>query len=77
MKIEDNKLIIDCDVDDEMIDEFLKLVDENNVASIIIKSNNISSLVMQQLFCLKDTKKIVCEDQFLAKFFEDVKYKVA
>ena len=77
MKIEDNTLVLDTDLDDDMMDEFLSLVNDEKVESITIETDNISSLVMQQLFCIKDNKKIVCNDPFLAKFFDDVRYKVA
>ena len=77
MKIEDNILILDIDMDDEMMDEFLKLADNKDIESIVIESDNISSLIMQQLFCLKQTKKIVSNDPFLAKFFDDVSCQVA
>ena len=75
MKIEDNILVLDSDIDDEMMDEFLTLVENKAVESIQIETDNISSLVMQQLFCIKDNKKIVCNDPFLAKFFDDVRYQ--
>ena len=76
MRIEDNILILDIDIDDDMMDEFLTLVENEVVESIVIETDNVSSLVMQQLFCIKEDKKIVCNDPFLAKFFDDVSCQV-
>lgn len=73
MKIEDNVLILDDEVNDAMLDEFLSLANKKKVKSILIESDNISSLVVQQLFCIKESKKVICKDPFLAKFFDDVK----
>jgi hypothetical protein len=55
----------------------LELIEKNDFESILIESDNISSLIMQQLFCIKDNKKIISNDPFLAKFFDDVSYQVA
>ena len=73
MKVEDGVLILDSEVNDEMMDEFLNLSNSDDVKSVLIETDNISSLVIQQLFCLKETKEVVCNDEFLAKFFDDVK----
>jgi len=73
MKVEDGVLILDSEVNDEMLDEFLSLSNQDDVKSVLIETDNISSLVIQQLFCLRETKEVVCNDEFLSKFFDDVK----
>ena len=72
MKIEDNVLILDDEVNDSMLQEFISLANKDSLESIIIDSDNISSLVLQQLFCLKDIKKVVCNEPFLEKFFDNI-----
>jgi len=64
MKVEDGVLILDSEVNDEMMDEFLNLSNSDDVKSVLIETDNISSLVIQQLFCLKETKEVVCNDEF-------------
>ena len=73
MRVEDGILILDSEVNDEMLDEFLTNANKKKVKSILIETDNISSLVVQQIFCIRETKDVVCNDPFLAKFFDDVK----
>ena len=79
MKIEDRVLILSGDINDAMVDEFIEMVNKNDVKTIKIETNNISSLVMQQLFCKEANgeKEIICDDVFLTKFFRNIGYKVA
>jgi hypothetical protein len=79
MKIEGKILILDGDIEDAMVNEFIEIINKNDIETIKLETNNISSLVMQQLFCIKanEEKEIVCNDVFLAKFFKNVGYKVA
>lgn len=73
MKIEEKVLILENEVNDDMLEEFISMANGEDVESIVIKTDNISSLVVQQLFCLRESKNVTCEDPFLAKFFDDVK----
>ena len=73
MRVEDGVLILDSEVSDEMLDEFLDLSNQDDVKSILIETDNISSLVIQQLFCIRESKEVICDDEFLGKFFDDVK----
>jgi len=70
MQIENKVLILENEVNDEMLEEFITLAKSDDVESIVIKTDNISSLVMQQLFCIRELKNVICEDPFLAKFFD-------
>ena len=74
MRVEENVLLLENEVNDEMLDEFISMAKSNEVESIVITTDNISSLVLQQLFCIKKTKNVTCEDPFLSKFFDDIKY---
>jgi len=74
MRIEENTLILDEEVNDEMLEDFIVLVKDEKVENIQIDTDNISSLVMQQIFCLESTKHIVCNDPFMAKFIENISF---
>ena len=74
MKIEDSVLILEDEVNDDMLEEFIDLANKKKVKSIQIDTDNISSLVVQQLFCIKESKQVICNDSFLAKFFDDVRF---
>ena len=73
MRVEDNNLILDEEVNNEMLEEFMKLSSKKKLKTIVIETDNISSLVVQQLFCIAKEKKILCNDPFLNKFFDDVR----
>jgi hypothetical protein len=73
MKIEGSNLILENEVNDDMMVEFISLANGKDIKSITINTDNISSLVVQQLLCLKSSKEIICNDSFLLKFFQDVK----
>ena len=79
MKIEGKVLVLDGDIEDAMVNEFIEIINKNDIETIRLETSNISSLVMQQLFCIEadGDKEIICDDMFLAKFFKNVGYKVA
>lgn len=74
MIIEENKFIITDEVTDEMSGEFLEVLNSSNIETVVIKTPEISSSIMQILFCIAKSKHIECEEPFLAKFFESVEY---
>ena len=73
MEIVENKLVINTEVNDEMLEELknnLSKVDE-----IEINTEDITSLALQQIICVQKDKKVIINNQFIAQFFEDVKYQ--
>lgn len=72
MKIKDNKLIISEELNEEMLDSFIKKINKKSIEIIEINTDNISSLAIQQLFCISNSKKIICNNSFISKFFENV-----
>ena len=73
MRVDENKLILESEVNDMMLDEFIELAYDEKVTDIIIETDNVSSLIVQQLFCLKQSKNLICNDPFLQHFFEDIR----
>lgn len=72
MRIEDNKLIIDEELNDEMLNSFIKKINKKSVEIIELNTDNISALALQQLFCISKDKKLICNNSFISKFFENV-----
>ena len=72
MVIEENKLIINEELNDEMIKELKEKLE--NVEEVVIETDNITSLALQQLFCINQEKKVIVNNSFIAKFFEDIHY---
>ncbi len=77
MKIEENMLILDDEINDDMLNEFIELTKTKGLESIIIDTDNISSLVLQQIFCVSKDIKIVCNDPFIAKFMDNIQFEAA
>ena len=77
MKIEENKLILEDEISDDMVDELIALLQTDGLETIQIDTNNIGSLVLQQLFCISKDIKVVVDDPFVAKFFENIEFKAA
>ncbi len=73
MEVKDGILVLEDEVSDEMLDEFISLA--KSADSISVETDNIGSLVVQQLFCMKDSKNIACNNSFIAKFFDDVRFE--
>lgn len=72
MRIEINKLILDEEINDEMLFDFMTILHSDVVEVVQIETDNISSLALQQLFCVEKTKEIVCNNIFLKKLFENI-----
>ena len=77
MKIEENKLILENEISDDMVDELIALLQTDDLETIQIDTNNIGSLALQQLFCASKDIKVVVDDHFIAKFFENIEFKAA
>lgn len=72
MRIEMNRLILDQEINDEMLFDFMTVLHSDAVEVVQIDTDNISSLALQQLFCAEKTKEIVCNNVFLEKLFENI-----
>ncbi|OQX72566.1 MAG: hypothetical protein B6D59_08130 [Campylobacteraceae bacterium 4484_4] len=70
MQIEERTLIVSEAIDDEMCEEFIALTMQPEIETVHLQTNQVASSIMQALFCMCNTKKIVCDDPFLAKMFE-------
>ena len=77
MKIEENILILEDEINDEMLEEFMQLCQTKGLASIVIETDNICSLALQHLFCISKNIKVVCNDSFIAKFFDNIQFEAA
>lgn len=75
MKIKDDKLIIDEEMNDEMVEEFVAVASDEGIKKIVIENPAISSSIVQAILCFSKEKKIKCEDAFLSKFFENVHFE--
>jgi hypothetical protein len=67
-----NKLILDQEINDEMLFDFMTMLHSDEVEVIQVDTNNISSLALQQLFCAEKTKEIVCNNSFIEKLFSNI-----
>lgn len=72
MEIKDNILVLNNEITNDMLEDFMKLAYSDTVLEFNIKTGSIDALILQQLFCLSKTKKIICEDEFLKKFFSNI-----
>ena len=71
MKINDNILVIDENLGDDAIEEFIISVNQSQIKKIIIENDDISASILQVLWCLN--KEIEVKTKFLKLFFENVK----
>ena len=74
MHIEENRLIIADEVVDDDIEELKEHINNESVEIIQIDTDNISSLCLQQLFCVAKDKTMDINNSFLEKFFENISY---
>ncbi|MEA3354059.1 MAG: hypothetical protein U9Q33_09620 [Campylobacterota bacterium] len=70
MKLEENILILDEKLEYEDHEELLKLSED--CEEIVVQSNDIHPSIMQLLFCLSAEKKVIVEDEFNKKFFNNI-----
>ena len=74
MRIEENILILDQEISDDMVDQLIENINNEEVESIQIDTDNISSLAIQQLLCVAKEKKMIINNSFIEKFFENINY---
>ena len=74
MRIEENRLIIAEETTDEMLDELLENIKKDEVEVIQIDTDNISSLCLQQIFCIANKKKVEVNNTFIEKFFVNINH---
>ena len=75
MKVEDNELIIESEIGDENVDEFLQTISDENIKKVVVKTPNLGASIIQLLLVYKRKLDIVIEDDILKKVFENVIYK--
>ena len=71
MKIENNILIIDEALNDEQIEELIVAINQDEIDTIKIINDELSSGIVQALWC--SGKKVDVDSDFLSKFFDNVK----
>lgn len=71
MNIENETLYLNEKVDFEDYEQFLDLVQQTD--KIHVQTNDIHPSIWQILFVLNDTKKIIVDDEFNKRFFENLK----
>ena len=74
MTIQENRLIIDSELTDDALDELIDNINKSEIEVIQIDTDNITSLCLQQLFCIAKYKKMEINNSFIAKFFENINY---
>lgn len=72
MKIVGNRLILDTEINDDMLFDFMMTLHNSSLEVVQIETDHISSLALQQLFFIQKTKEIICNNSFLEKFFENI-----
>jgi len=70
---DEDSIILENEVLDDSLDDLLVHLLDDSIKNIIIETDNISSLVLQQLYLVKDSKNIIVNNSFMKKFFDDVK----
>lgn len=75
MKVEDDILIIEDEITDEQIDEFVLSLSQEGIKKIEVKTPNLGASIIQALLVKKKDTQIVVEDEILSKVFENVSYK--
>jgi len=71
MKIDNNILIIDEALNDEQIEELIVAINQDEIDTIKVENDELSSGIVQALWC--SGKKVDIESEFLSKFFDNVK----
>jgi hypothetical protein len=73
MKIENDTLIIDEPLDDDALEETKIAINQEGIKAIKVQNDNISSSIVQLLWCVSEDKKIEIQSGFLDNFFTNVK----
>ncbi len=74
MTIEEDRLIIEDETTDEALEELIEMLNNPEVQIVQIDTDNISSLCLQQIFCVAKEKKIEINNSFIEKFFDNINY---
>ena len=74
MKIEDNVLVIESELNDENASELLATIEQDSIEKIKIENDNISSSCLQILICAKKDKPVEYNSSFLEKIFTNISY---
>lgn len=75
MKVENKKLIIDDEITDEEVEEFVVALSQDNIKKIEIDNPNLGASIIQALLLKKKDTEIIVKDKTLQKVFENVSYK--
>jgi len=75
LKIQDNILIIDDEIGDEDIEEFMASIAQDSFNKIKVQNPNLGASIIQALLLKKKDTEIEVEDEILSKVFENVSYK--
>ncbi|PHO08968.1 hypothetical protein [Malaciobacter canalis] len=75
MRKEGNKLVLKEEINDGMLEDFISKINNKRIEIIQIETDNICALALQQLFCINKEKEIICKNNFLSLFFENIEYK--
>ncbi len=70
MQIEENTLVVNEPISDEMCEEFIALCQQAEIETIHLSTEQVSSSIMQALFCMRDEKKVVFDDPFLERVYK-------
>ena len=73
MNIVENKLIINDQIDYDDFSELLELASKEEIEEIVVDSNDIHPSIFQLLLILSRDKKVIIEDEFNQRFFENLK----
>ncbi len=72
MKIEDNILIIENRIEYEDCDKLTSLA--KGAESVVVETNDIHPSILQLLFCISKDKKVIIEDAFNQRLFDNLKF---
>ena len=75
MRTENEKLIIEEDLHDENLEDFIKESNQVSIKVIEVENVILGSLVVQALFVLSKEKKIIFKDPIMEKFFENILFE--
>lgn len=73
MNIVDNVLIVDEKIEYEDCEQFIELTSKENVSEIVIETNDIHPSIFQLLLLISKDKKVIIEDEFNKRFFDNLK----
>ncbi|NPA55498.1 MAG: hypothetical protein GXO40_03960 [Epsilonproteobacteria bacterium] len=75
MRLEDDVLYINEEIEDERVEEFIASVSQDNISKIVVETPHLGGSIVQVLLIKKRDVEVEVEDETLAKLFENVLYK--